>query len=164
MSTTRVVLTPESAHFPDSAYAGLGRSAFQARPVLLFDAGATEEEAWWTFVAPQGLAGALSAVISYYMASATSGTVAWDVYVEAVSAGDAQDLDANATPGWDTVNTSGGVTVPGTAGYLDQISVTLTNADTVAAGDLVRVRLVRDTSTDTATGDAAVLSVEIREA
>ena len=132
--------------------------------MLSFDAGATEEEAWWTFIAPQGLAGALSAVISYFMLSATSGTCAWNVYVEAVSPADAQDLDANATPGWDSTNDSSADTVPGTAGYLAQASVTLTNADSIAAGDLVRVRLVRDTSVDTATGDACVLAVEIREA
>jgi len=162
MATTRVILTPESAHFPATGNAALSLSAYQNRPMLAFDAGATEEEAWWTFIAPQGLSGALSAVISYYMASATSGTCAWNVYVEAPTA--SEDLDSNNTPYWASTNDSSADTVPGTAGYIQQTTVTLTNADSIAAGNYARLRLVRDTSVDSATGDACVIAVEIREA
>jgi hypothetical protein len=78
--------------------------------------------------------------------------VEFEASVMAVSDGDSQDLD---TESYDTVNT-GTATVPGTAGYLDVISVTLTNADSLAAGDLVRIKLSRDAddgTNDTATGD-----------
>ena len=56
--------------------------------------------------------------------------------------------------------------VPGTAGYMEQVSVTLTNADSIAAADLVRVSVARAVANgaDTATGDCYVLSVEIRDA
>jgi K+-transporting ATPase A subunit len=56
--------------------------------------------------------------------------------------------------------------VPGTAGYMEQISITLSNLDSAAAGDLVRISLARNVAhaTDTATGDAYVLSIEIRDA
>lgn len=162
MATTRFALTPEAAHFPSSNFAPL--TVVNGRPALAFDA-ATDETAYWTFVAPQGLSGALSLVVSYIMASATTGAVRFEGKVEAVTAADATDLDAGTS--FDSTNSAGG-TVPGTAGYLQQITITLTNADSIAAGDLVRVSLNRDadgtTGTDDATGDCYVLAVEVREA
>lgn len=162
MATTRAVLTPFSAEFPSSNFPGL--TTVNARPALAFDA-STQETAYWTLVAPQGLSGALSCVITYMMASATSGTVEFEVAVEAVTDGDSTDLDA--TTSFDTVNASGSVTVPGTAGYIDQASVTLTNADSIAAGDLIRISISRDAddgTNDTATGDLYLLTAELREA
>ncbi len=93
------------------------------------------------------------------MASATSGGVAWDVRISATSDGDTQDVDAQDF-GAANVGTA---TVPGTAGYLDEVSVTLTNADSVAAGDFVVVRLARAVAdaADTATGDAELLAVSL---
>jgi K+-transporting ATPase A subunit len=97
------------------------------------------------------------------MASATSGGVAFDVAVEAVTSGDALDLDA--TTSFDTVNGGSDAAVPGTAGYMEQISITLSNLDSAAAGDLVRISLARDVAdaADTAAGDCYVLAVEIRD-
>ena len=70
----------------------------------------------------------------------------------AVTPGDAANI---VTDSFDTVNTCTDATVPGTAGFLDQIVCTLTTNDSVAAGDLVRVRRCRlpADATDTATGD-----------
>lgn len=162
MATTRAVLTPFSAEFPASNFPGL--TTINARPALAFDA-STQETAYWTLVAPQGLTGALSCVITYMMASAVSGNIEFEVAVEAITDGDATDLDATAS--FDTVNASGAITVPGTAGYIDQVSVTLTNADSIAAGDLVRISISRDAddgTNDTATGDLYLLMAELREA
>ena len=158
---TRAVLLPESAHYPATNFPALLLS--NRRPVLAFDA-STSETAYWTFVAPQGITGTLTAVISYAMASATTGGVAFDVALEAISSGDA--LDTDATTSFDSVNTGTDAAVPGTAGYMEQISITLTNADSVAAADLVRVSVARAVANgaDTATGDCYVLSVEIRDA
>jgi hypothetical protein len=162
MATTRAILTPFSAEFPSSNFPGL--STVNARPVLAFDA-STQETTYWTLVAPQALTGALSCVITYMMASATSGNIEFEVAVEAITDADATDLDA--TTSFDTVNASGAITVPGTAGYIDQVSVTLTNADSVAAGDLLRISISRDAddgTNDTATGDLYLLAAELREA
>ncbi len=158
---TRAVLLPEAAHYPATNFPALLLS--NRRPVLAFDA-STSETAYWTFVAPQGITGTLTAVISYAMASATTGGVAFDVALEAISSGDA--LDTDATTSFDSVNTGTDAAVPGTAGYMEQISITLTNADSVAAADLVRVSVARAVANgaDTATGDCYVLSVEIRDA
>ena len=162
MATSRMLLTPFSAEIPSSAFPGL--NTVNARPVLAFDASA-QETAYWTLIAPQGLTGALSCVITYMMASATSGNIEFEVAVEAITDADATDLDA--TTSFDTVNASGAITVPGTAGYIDQVSVTLTNADSVAAGDLLRISISRDAddgTNDTATGDLYLLMAELREA
>ncbi len=162
MANTRFVFTPLSAEFPATAFPQL--QLVQQRPVLSFDA-ATDETAYWTAAAPQGLTGTLSIVISYMMASATSGTVGFQAQVEAVTSADALDLDAGTS--FAAVNNSASTTVPGTAGYMGQISITLTNADSIEAGDYFRLSLNRDADgsaiTDSATGDAHVLSVELRD-
>jgi hypothetical protein len=157
---TRATFKPYQAEFPTTNAAALMR--VNLRPVLAFDT-TTSETVYFTDVAPQGLTGALTCVITYMMASATTGGVAFDVALEAVSDGDTHDLDASAF--FDTVNL-GTATVPGTAGHIDQISVTLTNADSMAAADLFRLSVARDVADggDTAAGDCYVLSVELRDA
>ena len=91
---TRFVGTPLSAEFPASNYPQLTLS--NRRPVLGFDA-STSETCYWTTVIPQGWTGTVTAVISYAMASATSGGVAFDVAVEAITSGDATDTDATTS-------------------------------------------------------------------
>lgn len=162
MATTRFVFDPLGASYPASNFPQLTLS--NRRPVLAFDAD-TQETAYWSGIAPQGLSGALTAVVTYAMASATSGTVEFEVALEAITDGDATDTDAATS--FDTVNASGALTVPGTAGYIDQGSVTLTNADSIAAGDYFRISVSRDAddgTNDTASGDCLVLCVELREA
>jgi hypothetical protein len=158
MATTFFVGTPENAHYPSANYPQL--TQINQRPVLAFDA-STDETAYWTDIAPQGYTGTITALVSYCMASATSGAVYFQAALEAITAGDSTDLDA--TTSFDTAN-SGNGTVPGTAGYMQQISITCTNADSFAAGDYYRLSLNRDADngSDTATGDAYVLAVELR--
>jgi hypothetical protein len=163
MTTTRFVFTPLSAEFPASNFPQLTLS--NRRPVLAFDA-ATDETCYWTAVAPQGLTGTMTAVITYAMASATTNAVGFQVQIEAIT--DADTLDTDASTSFDSVNNSASTTVPGTAGYIDQISITLTNQDSIAAADYFRLSLNRDADssavTDNATGDAYVLAVELRDA
>lgn len=156
---TRFVFSPMAAEYPSSNYPAL--TLVNRRPALAYDA-TTNESAQWTAIAPQGLTGTLTAIVTYVMASATSGDVDMDVSLEAVSDGDATDLDT--ADSFDTVNSVDNTVVPATAGYIDQVSVTLTNADSIAAGDYFRLRVTRDAASDTATGDMYVLSVELRDA
>lgn len=159
---TRVIFLPESASVPTSAYAGL--SEVNARKVMRFDA-ATAWTCYWTSIAPVGLTGALTVIVQYMMASATTGKVDFTVAVEAVTPADATDLDAGTS--FATVNTITAPTVPGTAGYMASFTCTLTNDDSIAAGDYFRLALTRDATdgtNDTATGDCYVLAVEFRDA
>lgn len=158
---TRLLFRPNDAEFPTTNYPAA--LPVNLRPVLAFDA-TTSETCYWTGVAPQGLTGALTAVISYMMASAITGGVAFSVALEAITTGDATDLDAGTS--FDAVNTGTDAAVPGTAGYMEQISITLTNADSLAAADYFRLSLARAVAdaADTATEDCYVLSVELRDA
>ena len=161
---TRFLLTPGSAEFPSTNFPQLTLShTSERRQVLSFDA-TTVETCAWTVVAPQGWTGTITAVVSYAMASATTGGVAFEVLVEALTSGDAVDTDAATS--YDSANTGTDASVPGTAGYMEQVSITLTNADSAAAGDLLRVSLRRATgnAADTATGDAYVFALELRDA
>lgn len=160
---TRFTGLPYSAEFPASNFPQL--MLVNRRPVLAFDA-ATDETCYWTFIAPQGITGTITLVLSIIMASATSNAVGFQAQLEAVTDADATDLDA--TTSFDTVNNSASTTVPATAGYIKQISITMTNADSIAAGDLVRLSINRDADgsaiTDSATGDAYLLAAELRDA
>jgi hypothetical protein len=158
---TQAIFTPYSAEFPATNFPQL--QLVNRRPVLSYDA-STQETCQWTGIAAQGFTGTVTALVSYIMASATTGLVEFEVSLEAVTDGDATDLDAGDS--FDTVN-SASATVPGTAGHIDQLSVTLTNADSIAAGDYFRLKVSRDAddaTNDTATGDCHVLAVELRDA
>jgi len=153
---TMVLLTPFAGEFPASNFPQM--LEVNRRPVLGFD-DTTNETVYWTFVAMQDITAPLTAVVSYIMATATADDVDVDIAIEAITAADAFDLDAGTS--FDTVNSTDNTTVPATAGYMDQISVTLTNNDSIAAGDYVRVSLTRDAASDTAAGDMYVLIVEL---
>jgi len=159
---SRAVFTPLSAEFPASNFPQLLLS--NQRPALAFDA-STDETAYWTGMAPSGITGTLRCYITYAMASATTGAVGFQAQLEAISPGDATDTDA--TTSFDSVNNSASTTVPGTAGYIDQIVITLTNNDSITASDYYRLSLNRDADgsaiTDSAAGDAYVLAVELRD-
>lgn len=155
---TIAFLSPFSAELPSSNFPEL--LTVNGRPALAFDA-TINESALWTAIAPQSITGALTALVWYAMALATSGDVDVDVSVEAVTDGDSLDFDAAES--FDTVNSMDNTTVPGTAGYSDVVTVTLTNKDSIAAGDYFRVKLTRDAASDTASGDMYVFGVELRD-
>jgi hypothetical protein len=145
---------PNSGTFPEPGVDG------QSRPYLGF--AVNESCDFGPAVAPQGLTTPLTLVVTYRMASATANAVEWRAALEAISDGDAVDTDAASS--FDTDNDSGDITVPGTAGHIDQASIALTNADSIAAADLFRLRLTRITPAgSSASGDAQVLAVEIRD-
>lgn len=158
---SRAIFTPFSAEFPAANFPQL--TLVNRRPVLAFDA-TTQETCQWTGVAPQGLTGELTLVISYMMASAVTGGIRLEALLEAVTTGDATDLDA--VDSFDTANGASDTAVPGTAGFMEQVTITLTNADSLAVADYFRLRVRRDPAhaDDTAAGDCYVLAVELRDA
>ena len=131
--------------------------------VLDFDA-TTNESAIFSGVMPQNYAGTtgVTVLIHYAMTSATSGDIDWDVEFERI--GDQQlDIDGDS---FATANSVDNTTVPSTSGFVDVVSVTFTDGadmDSVAAGEAFRIRVTRDAASDTATGDAELLHVEIQE-
>ena len=131
-------------------------------PVLDFDA-STNESAVFSAVMPRSYAGGgLTVYIHYAMTSATTGDIDWDVDLERI--GDQQlDIDADSFVG---VNSTDNTTVPATSGNVDIITVTFTDGadmDSIAVGEGFRMKVIRDAAADTATGDAEVRFVEIKE-
>ncbi len=128
---------------------------------LLFDDSQTES-CLWQFRLPDNYGSAPILTLTYANASATSGKIDMEVDIMAISKTDVQDIDSAS---FDTINEiSGGTTVPGTAGNIDQIDITLTNNDSMTARDLVIIRLHRDhdDADDTATGDVEVLTSTLK--
>lgn len=129
-----------------------------ARPILLFDA-AADEAGYFPFVAPPGITTPIKMIARFAMVSATSGNVIVDGALECITSGDSMDTDSSES--LDTVNTSSATAVPGTAGNEADIIVTLTNNDSITAGDLCRLRFRRvgSSGSDTATGDLVLLGL-----
>jgi hypothetical protein len=168
MATGTVILNPGAAIFPDGTASNLApqlarvkSSAAAPSPYfyqLNFDA-AQLEQVSWQFVMPPNYTSAPILKVQYKMTSATSGAVAIVGRIAAVTPGDATDVDAKAYAAANTTTD----TVPGTAGFMKEISLTMTNADSLASGDFVIVYFARDGAAggDTAAGDMEVITVSL---
>lgn len=131
-------------------------------PVLDFD-GATNESANFTGFMPWHYGGGgVTAYIGYSMTSATSGDIDWDLAFERI--GDQQqDIDSD---GFASVQSVDNTTVPGTSGNVDVVTIAFTNGaqmDSVAAGEMFRIRITRDAASDTTTTDAELHFIVLRE-
>jgi hypothetical protein len=162
---TLVIFTPAHNEPPAADYATLGTlNATSPAPVLEFDSGATEEISIFSAIMPRNYTAADTNVTVYviWSCAVTTGTVGWGVTFE--SNADAQRID---TESWATEQIITAVTVPGTAGLIDTTNVAITGGatgtDSIAPGDAFRLRVKRDTSADTAAGDAYLIAVEIKE-
>lgn len=133
------------------------RQYVAGRVRLAFD-DTTEQPVAWTFRWPGGSAHALK--VLYSMASATTNNVAIGSRLMAVTPGDAADMD---TDSYATQDTSADSAVPGTAGHLKEISLTLSNLDGAAAGDYVALEVRREVTTSgtNAAGDMEVWSLAL---
>ena len=124
----------------------------------------TNEDAVFEGVMPQHYAATtgVTVYIHYSMSTATSGDIDWDVSWERV--GDQQlDIDADSFAAANSVDNT---TVPGTSGFVDIVSVAFTDGadmDSVAKGEKFRLKVTRDAVSDTASGDAELHAVELRE-
>jgi len=156
MATGTILLPVQAAKLPATNSARIDAAENNWR--LLFDA-STDQACCWQFRLPVNYSSSPVLKIQYSMNSAISGAVYFQVSVMAVTDGDAANIN---TDSYDTAN-SGNATVPGTAGYLDEISISLTNADSMAAGDYVKINVNRDAdnASDTATGDAEVVAISL---
>lgn len=158
---TLQLFTPHAAQPPATNYATFNTR--NAHLVLEFDT-TTQETVYFFGVMPRNYSDTtgITVYLAWMAATATSGTIGWDVSLERMaSAGDDMDSDSFAT-----AQTVTAATVSGTSGVITITSVVITkgaNMDSIVAGDPFRIRIRRDVANDTATGDAQLLSVEIKE-
>ena len=148
-----VVFTPPTA---DACTQGAQIDAGDGNWRLLFDP-TTDECATWQFVLPDYWAAHSELKIFYSMTSATANEVDFEAAVMCVTPGDAADI---GTAGFANVATASD-TVPGTAGFPDSVSITITD-DACAAGDVMFVVISKDANDatlDDATGDTEIVGV-----
>lgn len=156
-----ITFAPGAATFPDDSTNNIGatlnwRKSSAAAPSpfwteLLFS---TLDYADWQFRVPDDYGTSPVCEFFYKMVSATTNNVAFSCALACITPGDATDVDADAMA---TANSSADNTVPGTAGHEKKVTVSATNDDSMAAGDLciLKVRRITPSGTD-ATGDAEV--------
>ena len=158
-----LVFRPQANEPPTSAFATLDTR--NAHPVLDFD-GATDEEAVFTAVLPAGYAGNGLTVQTWWMfTSATSGSLRVQAAIERIDVS-SLDLDADSFAAFQ----SAGGTAPGTSGRVILVPVTFTDGaqmDSLAAGELFRLKIRRDadgtSGTDDITTDAELVAVLVKE-
>lgn len=168
MATGTVLLMPNAAVFPDGSTnnAAPGMTRRQGSQTtrkghyltLDFDgAGSTVESCHWQFRLPANYSSAPVIKILWH-ANATSNAVKWQTQVAAVTPDDADTPLEHAYATADTVTTNVNTTE---ARRLTASSITVSNADSMAAGDFVQIVLFRDPAdaADTATVDAEVVAV-----
>jgi hypothetical protein len=154
---TYAILTALDNQPPATAFATLDTRNSIA--VLDFD-DASDESAVFVSIIPEGasLGSGLKIRLHWMATTATSGDVVWDVSLERMTT----DLDSDS---FDTI-ASGTAAANGTSGILTVTEITLTTIDSVTAGDGFRLKVTRDANnaSDTMTGDAELIAVEIRSA
>lgn len=161
MATGTIILPIQCAKLPATASAALDGSELNYR--ALYDA-TTDESLFWQFRMPADYASGLTAKIQFSMNSTQAATryIEWEVLVMAVTPGDAADI---VTDSYDTTNAANKDVSSLTAGYLVELSISLSNVDSLAAGDYIKIKLTRDANgtngTDSATGDAEVVAFSL---
>lgn len=155
-----IVLHALGAEFPAANFATADQRNNEWR--LDFDA-TTGETAYWTDVLPRNYAGGgITVYVHASATSATTGTIGWLIAFERIGDGQ-QDTDSDGFASDQTI-TAG--TVPGTSGHIDILNVAVSNGanmDSIAVGEMFRLRVTRDVANDTATGDAELVCVELKE-
>jgi len=161
--TAYVFFTPEAAVFEDSNFPEYVKNLGTNFPVsgLAFDA-ATEETAFWKFVAAEYASGNLTLDIFWYADTATADDVIWGAAISVITANtDTQDIETDA---FATANTVTDTHLETTGQRLHKATITISNLDSLADGDHVVIKIYRDADDagDDMTGDAimtlAVLS------
>lgn len=167
MATGTVLLMPGAAILPDGSTNNVGAGMTRRQGTqttrkghfltLDFDgAGSTIESAHWQFRLPANYSSA-PVLKLLWMANATANAVKWQADVAAVTPDDTDTPLEHAYASANTTTTNVNTTE---ARRLTLTSITLTNADSMAAGDLIQLVVYRDPSDagDTATVDAELIS------
>jgi hypothetical protein len=156
-SKTLATFTPRDHQPPATAFATLDTRNSIA--VLDFDP-TTDESAHFVSILPEAanLASGLKIRLLWAATTATSGDCVWDASLERMNT----DIDADSFSTIASVTT----TTNGTSGIPNTSEITLTTIDSVTAGDGFRLKITRDANnaSDTMTGDAELIAVEVRSA
>lgn len=162
MGTVRQFLAPEEAQTLAASFPQFQRNLGTNFPVsgLAFDAAATET-AYWKLIAVAYGSGNITCLIDWYADTASTNAVKWSVQIAAITQNtDTQDVETKALA---TAQTATTTHLGTTAQRLQQSSVTISNLDSVAAGDMVWISVARlgADAADTMAGDVILVGVEL---
>ena len=158
MATVYRELHPESAQFQTSTFPQLVKVAGTNFPVssLAYDA-AADEAAFWKLRALNYGSGNLTLDIDWYADTASTNVVRWGAAIAAITPEtDTQDVE---TKSFATENTVDDTHLGTTGQRVHRATITISNLDSIAAGDdvWVRIRRIGSNGSDTMTGDAMLL-------
>lgn len=160
---TLMVFTPLAYEPPATNYATLDTR--NAHPVLDFDAAAATEAAVWTGVLPRNYAGGGITIYLHWAAtSATSGNVIWQSSFEYIS-DSSLDIDSD---GFATAVTWSAAATSGTSGIVTVTNQAHTDGaqiDSIVVGASFRLKIERlgSNASDTMSGDAELVAIELKE-
>lgn len=127
---------------------------------LAFDA-ATQESAFFAFPALSYGSGNLTVTVDWYADTASANGIVFGASIAAITQNtDSQDIE---TDGFDTESTAADTHLGTTGQRLHSFAITVSNLDSLAAGDhvVLRLRRVPADGSDTMTGDAIVTRVVV---
>jgi hypothetical protein len=164
MATVWQYFAPEEAQFAASGFPAFKLFAGTNFPVsgLAYDgAGTTAERAFWKFEPTNYGSGNLTCDLIWYADTGTANAVVWEAAIAAITPdADTQDVETKAFATATTVTD----THLGTTGQrLHKATITISNLDSIAAGDEVWLRISRlpGNAADTMTVDAILTSVRL---
>lgn len=164
MATVRQWLAVEEAQFLATAFPQFTKVNGTNFPVsgLAYDA-TTDEAAFWKVLAVSYGSGNLTLTLYWYADTATSASVVWEAQIAAITPDtDTQDVE---TDGLATLNFVQDTHLGTTGQRVHQCAITISNLDSLAASDLVFVRIARDangtSATDDMAGDAILLGAQL---
>lgn len=162
MATVTQVFRPYDGIPPASNYATLDVISGTNFPVpcLDFDA-STDESIYFFFEAVNYGSGNITVNIDWYADTASSGDVIFDAQIAAITQNtDTQDIETKSLA---TANSVTDSHLGTTNQRLHRAVITVSNLDSIAAGDWCLLKINRDANngSDTMTGDACIVGVSI---
>lgn len=158
MATVTSPFWPEEGSFLASAFPSFSHVTSGNFPAdaLVFD-GTNNQAAFFRFVATSYGSGNLTLTIYWYADTATSGDCVWESALACITPGDAQSVETKAFATANTTTT----TTTSTADGLNTTVITITNLDSIAAGDLAWLRIRRLSAGNTMGGNAMFLGATL---
>lgn len=161
---TRNIAIPAAAFYPTASPASFKSARLQVKQSSIavpsprylewiFDTTAAEY-ILCDFIVPQNYLNAPVIKVYYKMTTGIANEITWGAAVATITDDDATDMDADAFVSTGAVASP---TVPGTAGYLDVASITLTTGthdDGMAAGDHINLMIYRDPTVPSSDADS----------
>lgn len=164
MGTVYQSFTPFEGIPPAANYPQIDVVAGSNFPVasLRFDA-TTQESIYFVFRAVNYGSGNITIDIDWYADTASSGNCVWEAQISCITPdADSQDVETDALA---TLNYVQDTHLGTTGQRVHRASITLSNLDSIAAGDFCTLKIARDAdgtnATDDMTGDAQLLMVTI---